>query len=763
MPKITRMVTLLACAAGVFLFICALPAFYIELRDHCVGQPCPAFYDTPPTQAWLERQGLNAAAFAAAYTILYGAFGFVCISAGLLIFAKRASDYGGQLAAVSLVYLGFTFASLPNGLSAFRPELGPLVDFVGNLYFLALLLFFFTFPNGRFDPRWTRWLLAALLVPGIARWLLPGTSFDIKTLSPALFNGWVVLWMLSLIAVQIYRYRRVLTPLERQQTKWAVFGMSGAIAGLLAVSLLYMIKDAWLRSDPYLLFGAEALLLLAMALLPVSLVFALLKRRLWDIDPIVNRTIVYGTLSLIVISVYTAAVWYLDSLFRGAVPYIPSLLAAGLVAVLFAPLKERLQRGVNRLIYGEVGDPLSVLARLGNRLSLARSPHAAPDTVVRTVKDALRLPYAALALQGPEGERIVAESGVSHAHARAHRIDLVHQGEPVGALLASPRLPEESFSASDLRFLDMLAQQAAVIAWGAAASLEVARIETDLRESRERLVLAREEERRRLRNNLHDDLAPRLAALAFTASAGEALIASDPAKTKDILVELQSVIRTTVSDIRRLVHDLRPPALDELGLLGAVRERIDDLSRPLRIEAGPKPAEQRDTQGDRVQASLAAAGFADSAAPRGPANPADAEADAGHRLRFRLEAPDSLPPLPAAVEVAAFRILTEAIVNVFRHAPEARVCNVAVRLGQAGGGPAELGREGLYLEVRDDGKRGVKTRLAPGAASGIGLSSMRERAEELGGYCRLEPAPDGGMALTAYLPLHPIAEEREPA
>lgn len=743
MLKISRFLALLACTAGVLLFVSSLPAFYLELRDHCIGQPCPAFYDTPPTPAWLEQHGLNATVFAAAYTVLYGAFALVCISAGLVIFAKRSTDYSGHLAAVALVYLGPTFASLPNGLTAFRPELGPLVSFVESIYLLALLLFFYTFPSGRFEPRWTRWLLAAILLPGLARSLFPGTRFDIKTLSPALFNGWVLLWMISLIAIQVYRYRRVMRPLERQQTKWAVFGMSGAIAGLLGVTVVYMTEDDWLQADPYRLFGAEVLLLLAMSLLPVSLVFAMLRRRLWDIDPIVNRTIVYGTLSLVVIALYVAAVWYLNALFRGAVPFVPSVLAAGLVAVLFAPLKERLQRGVNRLVYGEVDDPLSVLSRLGDRLSHPESPNAAPDLVVRTVKDALRLPYAALSLIGPDGERTAAEAGIRQTH--VHRFELAHQGEPVGALSVSPRQPEESFTASDLRFLGMLAQQAAVVAWGAAASLEVDRIASDLRESRERLVLAREEERRRLRNNLHDDLAPRLAALAFTASAGEALIASDPAKTKHILVELQSVIRTTVSDIRRLVHDLRPPALDELGLVGAVRERIDDLSRPLRTEAAANPDGRR---------------MADSGFPL-----AIGEAEPGApRLQFRLEAPETLPPLPAAVEVAAFRILTEAIVNVCRHAPEASLCIVSIRLVRDEDEAAERAREGLYLEVRDDGRQGAPSRQAPRAdASGIGLSSMRARAEELGGYCRLAPAEPRGMALTAFLPLHPTTEEREPA
>jgi signal transduction histidine kinase len=201
-------------------------------------------------------------------------------------------------------------------------------------------------------------------------------------------------------------------------------------------------------------------------------------------------------------------------------------------------------------------------------------------------------------------------------------------------------------------------------------------------------------------------LAPRLAALALTASAAETLLQTDPATTRTILVELQTVIRSTVADIRRLVHDLRPPALDELGLVGAIQERIHDLSRPL------KPA---DAGNDSKPAPVS-------------------------QLQFRLNAPEELPPLPAAVEVAAFRIVTEAIVNVVRHA-EATVCEVNIRLNKS-----------LEIEIRDNG-RGAKDKRKANPTGGIGLHSMRERAEELGGYCLFEAMPSGGTKVVAMLPI----------
>ncbi|WP_229263909.1 sensor histidine kinase [Cohnella cholangitidis] len=509
----------------------------------------------------------------------------------------------------------------------------------------------------------------------------------------------------SLIVVQIYRYRKVLDPLERQQTKWAVAGMSAAIAGLLIITILHIVRNDFLQSNPQYLFLSEIVLSASMMLLPFTLLFAILRRRLWDIDPIVNRTLVFGMLSLLVATIYIGVVWYIGQIFRSASPWLNSLIATGLVAIVFAPLKEKLQKIVNRLMYGENDDPLAVLARLGRNLENPLSPHDALNVVVRTVREALRLPYSGLELHQNGETFIVAEDGESQVTPTL--FPLIHRGQRLGNLLVSPRSPGEAFSLSDQRFLDMLVRQAGAVVQSAKASIDLHLAAEDLKESRERLVLAREEERRRLRRNLHDDLAPRLAALALTASAAESLLQTDPATTRTILVELQTVIRSTVADIRRLVHDLRPPALDELGLIGAIQERIHDLSRPM------KPAE---------------AGHDSTPVP------------AASRLQFRLNAPERLPALPAAVEVAAFRIVTEAIVNVVRHA-QATLCEVNIRLGRA-----------LEIEIRDNG-RGVKDKREANPSGGIGLHSMRERAEELGGYCLIEALQPNGTKVLALLPI----------
>src|SRR5207247_5901746 len=228
---------------------------------------------------------------------------------------------------------------------------------------------------------------------------------------------------------------------------------------------------------------------------PLSFGFAMLRYRLWDIDIIINRTLVYGALTAVVVGVYVLVVGTLGTLLHTFGDFPISLLATGLVAVLFQPLRARLQRGVNRLMYGERDDPYAVLSRLASRLQATLAPESVFPTIVETVAQALKLPYAAIALKQDDEFITAASYGLSQDN--PFILPLVYHTEPIGELLLAPRAPGEAFTAADRRLLEDIAHQA-----GAAA--HAVRLPADLQRSREHLVTAREEERRRLRRDLHD-------------------------------------------------------------------------------------------------------------------------------------------------------------------------------------------------------------------------------------------------------------------
>src|SRR5439155_760166 len=418
--------------------------------------------------------------------------------------------------------------------------------------------------------------------------------------------------------------------------------------------------------------------------LPLSFGVAMLRSRLWDIDVLINRTLVYGTLTAIVVGVYVLVVSILGTLLHTFGDFPISLLATGLVAVLFQPLRARLQRGVNRLMYGGRDDPYAVLSRLASRLDATLAPESVLPTIVETVAQALKLPYAAIGKK--QGDEFSLTASYGHPQDTPFILPLVYHTETIGQLRLSPRAPGEAFTAADRRLLEDIAHQAGVAA-------HAVRLTSDLQRSRERLVTAREEERRRLRRDLHDGLGATLAALHLQAGAIRTLMRHDLASADAEMLDLQVEIRSAIADIRRLVYALRPPTLDELGLVGAIRQYA-------------------------AQYEL-------------PGTPSESD---GY-LHVLIEAPEHLPALPAAVEVAAYRIMQEALTNVARHA-HAHACTVRLTIADA-----------FQLEISDDG---VGFQLESGA--GVGLLSMRERAAEAGGSCVVESTPGLGTRILVHLP-----------
>ena len=344
-------------------------------------------------------------------------------------------------------------------------------------------------------------------------------------------------------------------------------------------------------------------------------------------------------------------------------------LIGAIAATSFHPLRVILRGVVDEMLFGDRPDPLDAAARVVNRVG------DDPVLALRALREALVLPYAALSSGGVE----LASSGTAVTHVR--RLGLQLGGDEVGEIVVGLRPGDLTLSSGDERVLRIVAPLLA-------QTLRARALAEDLQTSRGQAIAAIEEERRRLRRDLHDGLGPTLSGIAFTADAARNTLREQPESADELLRGLRAEAVTAVGEIRRLVYDMRPPALDELGLVPALRQ-----------------------QASRVRT-----------------------AD-GRSLRVSVEAPEALPALPAAVETAAYRIATEALTNAARHSGS----DVADLVIDVAGGR-------LSVIVRDGGRNGRPW------TPGVGLSSMRERAAEVGGTLQVSHR-DSGSCVEALLPI----------
>ena len=691
---IARVAWVIVAALAISLFVAGVPAEFALLHDPCPTARCTTGQLPPAGLRALEDLGLSRDSFAAYFVVTDAVFAAVWSAVAVIIFWRRSDDRMGLLVSLALLTFGTaTYVFTMEALAVRHPAWERPFYFLHFLGSVSFGLFVYLFPDGRFVPRWTRWVALAWTAWQLPRYLFPDWHLD-----PDTWYLWseAVVWSAALgtaLYAQTYRYRRVSSPTQRRQIKWVTFGIASALSVFVGMNLALGALAPAPTSPGAVATGLIGYLFVSAALLliPGSICIAMLRHHLFDVDLVINRTLVYGAMTVSVVLLYVLVVGSLGTLLQVQGSLIVSLIATGLAAVMFQPLRDRLQRGVNRLMYGERDDPYAVLSSLGSRLESRLDPEAVLPTVIRTVREALRLPYAEIQLRRKEGFETAAASGDSVENAL--RLPLVYGGETVGRLVVGPRAGEEGFGPTERRLLEDLAHQIGASAHAALMTDEALRLSADLQRSRERLVEAREEERRRLRRDLHDGLGPQLSSQALTVDAALALMRRDPDAAEKLLLELKADAQDAVTDIRRLVYGLRPPALDDLGLLGALREG----------------AAQYSAKG----------------------------------LNVSVEAPESLPPLSAAVEVAAYRIAQEALTNVARHAG-AKTCAIYLAIEEG---------SVLCVEVRDDGRGIPDPREDSSVVAGVGLTSMRERASELGGSLVVEALPERGTRVRANLPL----------
>ncbi|MBL7492856.1 sensor histidine kinase [Frankia sp. AgB1.9] len=539
------------------------------------------------------------------------------------------------------------------------------------------------FPDGRLPSgRWRVPVAATAVVIGchlVARMICP-TPLDVSSelLNPyglrsapwlryvtlatseaVLFGGGLL--GLAAVLTRLRRSRGV----ERAKLQWLVLG----VASLVGASLIGLI----LQGPQDLAAGMGVGMVLLVAAIGVGAV----RHRLFDIGTALSRTLVYGLLTTFLLIAYACAVAGAGALAPGRRVAYGVLAVAALVA---AAARDQVQRLVDRVLFGVTRDPYAVLAVLHGRLDLATGPMDALSQLADGVREALKVPY--VAVESADDRLTTIESG--RPVGWLERLPApTRAGGVAGTLLVGRRHRADQFTAAERAMFADIARRAGDL-------LDAAATQHDLRRSRERVVAAREEERRRLRRDLHDGVGPQLAAMAMQLdSIADGLAErSDPAAERAALV--RDRLRATVRDIRHIVEDLRPPALDEGGLSVALAQVIAPFTPVVALDA---------------PADLAVLG------------------------------------LPAATEVAAFRIVAEAVTNAVRHS-RCDTCVVRVRAEPPW----------LVVEVADDGAG-----LAGDAVAGIGLRSIRERASEVGGRLEVLSSSDGadggGTLVRARLPL----------
>lgn len=563
--------------------------------------------------------------------------------------------------------------SIPDFSVALSPASANLYDVVGLFNMIIFTLAIITFPDGKFKPPWTLAVTIVYLIVSGLLWAIPYLP-DRFSFLESLVNLFDLSFVFFIFGVVGYRYFREFTSLQRQQAKWVVYALAMNVCILLVMNGLLPLLVP--ENNPVYLLASKFVTLWVFVFFFAALTISILQYRLWDIDILIQRTLIYGFLTAFVVGAYALIVGGLGAIFHTSDQFLFSVMATAVIAVLFQPLRERWQRVVDRMMFGDRNNPYSVISRLNEQLGSDDLPGNLLPGIAEMVAQALKLPYVAIALKQDDHFKIETIYGQPSDRGRVESLPLTYRQETVGQMTIGQMAGDKALDRTASQLLENIARQVGVVAH--AVQLNIA-----LQNSRQQIVTAREEERRRLRRDLHDGLGPALASHTIKIGTARLLIDSDPLTAQQILDELETNLANSFTDIRRLVYNLRPPSLDQLGFVPALNDFLQQCNG---------------------------------------------------ETQFTLIAPDEMPPLPAAVEVASYRIVQEAVNNVIRHA-QAHHCRVQIRHNGV-----------LEIYIHDDG-----IGLPVDLNYGVGLTSMSERAAELGGTFTIRS--DEGTCVDVRIPL----------
>jgi signal transduction histidine kinase len=625
---------------------------------------------------------------------------------GLVAWRQPRNAIGWMLLIVSICAAILFVSSQYATLAAQRPGALPgarwaawisnwvwIVPISFPLSFLLLL-----FPDGRLpSPRWRPfgWLAGAYLTAstlvfalagGSAGGLRVGDPIGIDALRPVAtfmdgpgFVVFLAIIVVSLVAL-VMRFRQA-DGVQRRQIKW--FAWAGAVA--VALFLSQGALDA---------LGARGILFrvivpaAAFLVLPLGVGMAILRHRLYDVDVVINRTVLYAVLAALITAVYVGIVVGIGTLVGSRGNLFLSIVATAIIAVGFQPLRERARHLANRLVYGKRATPYEVLSEFGERLAGSYGTDDALPRLARVVGEGVGALRSIVWLRiggelvpaaiWPPVEPLPRGPAPTAAEASEkdgdHIFEVRHEGEPLGAIsVAMP--PREPLTPIGERLLQDLSAQAGLI-------LRNVRLIEDLRASRQRIVAAQDEARRRLERNIHDGAQQQLVALAVKLRLVETISARDPGKAGELAAEAKAELQEALDDLRDLARGIYPPLLADKGLSAALEAQARKATVPVTVH------------------------------------------------------PDSVGRFPQEVESGVYFCVLEALQNVTKYAEASRV---QVTLEQKDGE--------LIFSVADDGRGFDLRTMRPG----MGLQNMRDRVESLGGRLEVTSSPGRGTTVTGRL------------
>ncbi len=413
---LARSLWLLLALAFLANFIFSIPAYYQTLRTICTAsnqETCQFWQPTPANVTALHRLGVSVDAYAAYFITVDVAVSLVFWIVGLLIFWRKSNEWLGLLVSFVLLFFGSSgISDTLQGAWGAAPDspaftlMDALQQLPSLIQWSSLGLFLVTFPTGRFAPRWT-WIIALL-------WTLQFLAFEISVLpaleniAPELLGGVVSLTYGSTAALLLYRYLRVFTPTQRQQTKWVVFGIgTGVSINALSNIITVVIPELGAPDAPYQLLSGFFAAVLFLSI-PLCIGIAILRYRLWDIDTLINKALVYGSLTALLGALYAGLIIGLtslaDSLSGGHASEQPGALVISTLAIaaLFQPARRRIQALIDRRFYRQKYDAEKALAAFSAALRSETDLEQLRAQLLSIVNETMQPAHVSLWLRSPD-------------------------------------------------------------------------------------------------------------------------------------------------------------------------------------------------------------------------------------------------------------------------------------------------------------------------------------------------------------------------